>query len=142
MKRTFYSLFMAFLLGMAGTQAWADDLTTTEIDGVTYYVINNGEEFKMFADLVSNGELGANAVLRADISLADVITEGSPWNPIGTSGGIYTGTFDGQGHSITGFNATSEADGGGLFGFATGATIKDFSIAGHSRQQPEPVLVS
>ena len=64
MKRTFYSLFMAFLLGMAGTQAWADDLTTTEIDGVTYYVINNGEEFKMFADLVSNGELGANAVLR------------------------------------------------------------------------------
>ena len=130
MKRTFYSLFMAFLFGMTGTQVWADDLTTTEIDGVSYYVINNGEEFKMFADLVSNGEFGANAVLKTDISLADVITEGSPWNPIGTSGGIYTGTFDGQGHSITGFNATSEADGGGLFGFATGATIKDFSIAG------------
>ena len=130
MKQTFYTFLLTALLGMTGMQVWAQDLSTTEIDGTTYYEIGSAADFMAFADLVNGGELGANAVLVADINLAEVITEETPWTPIGQSSGIYTGTFDGQGHTITGFNATSEADGGGLFGYATGATIKNFSIAG------------
>ena len=121
MKQTIYSFLLITLFGMTGVKAWAQDLPTTEIDGVTYYEIASADNLVAFASLVNNGEAGANAVLTADIALTDV------WeSPISN----YTGIFDGQGHKITGFEATSETDGGGLFGTTNGATIKNFSISG------------
>ena len=126
MKRKLYSIFLTALLGMTGMQVWAQELTTTEIDGVTYYKINNGQDMQAFADIVNGGEFSANGLLSADINMDDVVWE----TPIGTSTGQFSGIFDGQGHKITGFDTTSEADGGGLFGFTNSATIKDFSISG------------
>ena len=125
MKHKLYSLLLAALFGLPGMQVWAQDLTTTEIDGVTYYEIKNAADLVAFADLVNTGEFGANAVLTADIALTEV------WEtPIGNSGGMYTGIFDGQGHKITGFEAESLTDGGGFFGYTSGATIQNFSIDG------------
>ena len=125
MKPKLYSLLLLALFGMTGMQAWADELTTTEIDGVTYYEIDDAADLVAFADLVNGGQFGANAVLTADITLTDV------WDtPIGISGGAFTGIFDGQGHKITGFEAESATDGGGFFGFTNGATIKNFSFDG------------
>ncbi|MBR4130553.1 MAG: hypothetical protein IKU02_06485 [Bacteroidaceae bacterium] len=125
MKQKLYSLFLTALLGMLGMNAWAQDLSTTEIDGATYYEINDGDDLFAFAELVNTSEQGANAVLTADITLP-----GTWDSPIGISGKAYTGIFDGQGHKISGFEATSNSDGGGLFGITTGATIKNFSIYG------------
>ena len=125
MKHKLYSLLLSVLLGMTGMQVWAQDLTTTEIEGVTYYEIGSADDLLVFADLVKNGEFNANAVLTADIALSEA------WKaPIGISGGAYTGIFEGQGHKITGFEATSEIDGGGFFGVTSGATIQNFSIDG------------
>ena len=125
MKNKFYSLLLAAVFGMPGMQVWAQDLSTTEIDGVTYYEIGNATDLVTFADLVNGGDFGANAVLTADIALINA------WEaPIGNAGGMYTGIFDGQGHKITGFEAESLVDGGGFFGYTSGATIKNFSIDG------------
>ena len=127
MKQKFYSLLLTALFGMWGMQVWAQGLTTTEIDGVTYYEINDAAGLVAFANLVSDGEFDANAVLTADIALTDI------WDlPIGsgeTDETAYKGIFDGQGHKITGFEADSYGK-GGLFGFISGATVKNFSIAG------------
>ena len=125
MKQKFYSLVLTALFGMFGMQVWAQNLTTTEIDGVTYYEIGSADDLTTFANFVKDGESGANAVLTADITLTN------PWEaPIGVSNGLYTGIFDGQGHKISGFKAESIEDGGGFFGKTSGATIKNFSIDG------------
>ena len=142
MKKTFYSLILAAFFGMSGMQSWADDLTTTEIDGVTYYEIKNGEDLLAFAELVNgdldseepSGQYNANAVLVNDIDMTGIVWE----NPIGVitgedngdvGPGAFTGIFDGQGHKITGFETESVGH-GGLIGDANGATIKNFSISG------------
>ena len=115
MKHKLYSLFLTALLGMTGMQMWAQ----------TTYEIGTAQDLVAFAEAVNGGETGANAVLTADIALTE------PWEaPIGAPSGHYTGIFDGQGHKITGFEATSESNGGGFFGYTTGATIKNFSIDG------------
>ena len=125
MKQKLYSLFLIAIFGMLGMQVGAQELTTTEIDGVTYYVINDSEELLAFAELVNTSEQNANAVLAADIDMTQVLWE----TPIGIEGKSFTGIFDGQGHKITGFEAVSTGQ-GGLFGHVTTATIKNFSIAG------------
>ena len=67
------------------------------------YQISTADQLKLFRDIVngSNGQTqnrGAYAVLTANIDLNN-----EPWTPIGPSeSGSYTGTFDGQGHTIKG----------------------------------------
>ncbi|MCQ2202784.1 MAG: hypothetical protein MJZ27_11990, partial [Bacteroidales bacterium] len=63
-------------------------------------------------------------------------TPANEWTPIGTSGNNFKGTFDGNGHTISGlyFNNTSSSNypaGGnyiGLIGYANGATIKNVVV--------------
>ncbi len=125
MGKNYLSLILAVLLGLGGTQTWAQNLTTTEIDGTEFYNIGSADDLVTFATLVKDGELGANAVLTADIVLS------SPWEtPIGLVSGKYSGIFDGKGHKITGFETESASDGGGLFGHTNEATIMNFSIDG------------
>ena len=109
-------------------------------NGDGYYEIDSEDKLNWFAAFVSAGTTGANvsanAKLTANISLTKSWT-----TPIGIgtgnknpgkdgySGTPYIGTFDGQGYSITNFNAEG-AGHLGLFGDANGATIKNFSISG------------
>ena len=132
MKQKLYSLFLTAVLGMMGMTVWAQELTTTEIDGVTYYEIGNADQLLAFAQLVNgdpdngiDGQSDANALLTADINMAEVLWEAA----IGTEASPFTGIFDGQGHNITAFEATSVGR-GGLIGAASDATIKNFSIDG------------
>lgn len=86
--------------------------------------IATAEDLVNFAQSVNGGNNEANAVLTADITLT------SPWEtPIGIDGTPYSGIFDGKGHKISGFNGTG-AGKYGLFGFASSAVIKNFSIDG------------
>ena len=98
------------------------------------YMISNADELKTFAAAVNGGETSANAVLTADIkvnedvlkadgTLADDVSGFTSWTPIGYYNGdsdcrLYTGTFDGEGHTISGlyFNDTN-IDYVGLFGY-------------------------
>ncbi len=50
------------------------------------------------------------------------------FTPLGTTALPFEGTFDGQGHSISGLYIISTGNDVGLFNFAKGATFKNFSI--------------
>ena len=115
--------------------------TATLIDGV--YQIGNYSQLYWFAQQVNNDNEhygNAKAVLTADITVnTDVLDESGnlvsnvsgfrSWTPIGnSSSNAYSGTFDGQGHTISGlyFNNT-ETDSVGLFGRSSG-TIKNLGV--------------
>ena len=95
-----------------------------------------------FADKVNNkGETTANAVLTADINLnpdmkidEDGTVTGNPdqWTPIGSDSSRYRGTFDGNGHTISGLYINdSTADDQGLFGYVSGSgKIEKLSVSG------------
>ena len=76
MKQNLYLFILAALLGLGGTQTLAQSLTTTEIDGTEFYNIGNADELATFATIVKDGELGANAVLTADIALSSAWERG------------------------------------------------------------------
>jgi hypothetical protein len=65
--------------------------------------------------------------LANDIDLTEV--DYGNWTPVGTSSDPFQGTFDGNGHTISGlkFNDSSYA---GLFGYVSGATIENLTISG------------
>ncbi len=106
-------------------------------DGV--YYISSAEELKEFADKVNDTSgqyTDIDAVLTANIDLSEICSEeeGVSWTPIGNSSG-YSGTFNGDGHTISGLYIDSTADDQGLFGYVgsyvgTGGTVKDLSVSG------------
>ena len=79
------------------------------------YEISTYAELKAFADAVNGGERNANAVLTADI-----IAEDTDWTPIGDLyNAWFMGTFNGDGHTITGLSTESSPNRKyvGLFGY-------------------------
>lgn len=100
-----------------GENGTADDLGYTyNADTRTYRVYNE------------DGLLAWNEAVQSDLSLNCTLTEdinmtGKEWTPIGNSFQTYNGTFDGQGYSITGLNASS------LFGgIGESATVKNLQL--------------
>ena len=67
-------------------------------------------------------------ILTTDINLADA-TNGLPQAPIGNADTLFTGTFDGDGKTISGIDISGTTQ-IGLFGFAADATIKNLTIYG------------
>ena len=110
------------------------------VEGV--YQISNEKELYAFANLVNNyAEPNANAVLTADIvvntgvlkadgNLADDVSTFTSWTPIGNSSNKYTGTFDGQGHTISGlyFNNLSTSYVGLFCYLGSGGEIKNVGV--------------
>ena len=82
------------------------------------------EDWNKFGDFVRSGEGNLNARLTADLNLSTDILK------IGSESTSYSGTFDGQGHTIT---VDWNGNGGGyfaLFPFVTDATIKNLRVTG------------
>ena len=99
------------------------------VDGV--YQLSTPEELLTFSFIV-NGIAGfaqntaAKAVLLSDISMKGMTS----WLPIGTESKPFTGTFDGQGHTIRDLAVKTGKSLSGLFGKTQGATIKNFHVGG------------
>ena len=97
------------------------------------YQIATADDLKAFRDRVNNGETTLNAILTADITL----DKSETWTPIGSSKNKYNGTFDGQGHTISGLNVNEAGSNeAGLFGDTaqsnTSPVIKNLTIADSS----------
>lgn len=91
------------------------------------YQIGTAIGLEWFRDKVNDGETEICAVLTADIAL----DSNEAWTPIGpNTSGAYTGTFDGNGHTISGLNVSGALINAGLFGVVTGGTIKNLTVAG------------
>lgn len=116
----------------------------TDSDGDGYYEIGNAGKLYWFAQQINSGNKNnINAVLTADITVNKGENTGDvancngtkadgwiDWVPMGknSTGYEYTGTFDGQNHTVNGlyFNDTSTSN-IGLFGFNKG-TIKNVGV--------------
>lgn len=103
------------------------------------YQIGSAAGLKWFRDKVNNAktkeETKICAVLTANIDLKN-----EEWTPIGIGNGTenngatidfpYSGTFDGNGHTISGLNVNYRNKNGGLFCYVMNATIKNLTVAG------------
>ena len=91
--------------------AAAKDLGYT-IESNGSYTVYNADGLMNVAELVNGGKSDINITLDKNIDLT-----GKDWTPIGTgSRNLYSGTFDGGGHTITGLTFTTNDEYVGLFG--------------------------
>ena len=97
------------------------------------YQISTADQLKLFRDIVNGAggqalNRGAYAVLTANIDLNN-----ESWTPIGPDrDSAYTGTFDGQGHTVKNLSVTVNVQPGraGLFGCVKDGTIRKLTVAG------------
>jgi len=113
----------------------------TLVDG--YYIIDDVAKLYWFAAKVNGGQTTINAKLVADIVVNDSVVDAegnlrsdyasanlNEWSPAGVStGNSFKGTFDGDGHTISGlYCSQSTINGAGLFGYISSATISNLTI--------------
>ena len=133
------AMLLLVMLLMMAQAAWAQTTitpTTPSQDDDGYYLIGNAAELYGFAGLVNNGNKTANAKLTADIVVNENVLDANgeantgdfvQWTPIGNV--FYSGTFDGQGHTISGLYVSGSSGRVGLIGRVSGsATIKNLGI--------------
>ena len=102
-----------------------DGYTVSE-DGNTYTVYT-ADGLMAWAE-AAQGNLSLNCTLTHDIDLS-----GTEWEPVGDRNNVYTGTFDGNGHTISNLTITKKnlsfGDDCGMFGrVGTNATIQDLTL--------------
>jgi len=110
-------------------------LVGTTADKIVY-PIGSKEDLEAFAATVNGGLYGVNARMTCDINMNH--TRQNCWEtPIGTVEHPYTGTFDGQGYTISGFEIYAAMNiklaalqGVGLFGAIKDATLRGVHIVG------------
>ena len=88
------------------------------------FPINTADDLKEFREMVNGGIAGLCGKLMANIDLGS-----ETWEPIGNADNPYSGTFDGNGKTISGLNVTG-GDYAGLFGYTEGATIRNMAVSG------------
>ena len=113
-----------------GTFNGTPDLITGSGTETAPYQIGTADGLKWFRDKVNNAktkeETKICAVLTADIDL-----DNKEWTPIGPSeSSAYTGTFDGQGHTVKNLSITGDVKRAGLFGCVIGGAIRKLTVAG------------
>ena len=101
----------------------------------TEYTLSSAEDLAGLAALVNEGTNFKNKIVKLD---ANVNLNGVEWTPIGVSSGKgFSGTFDGQGHTIANLQiipgvapATGTKYGAGLFGnMLSNSAVKNLTIA-------------
>ena len=146
MKKLLVLVFaIALCLGVLCLGASASGSEPPLVNGA--YQLDSVDDLFWFAGLV-NGTLtdgttqntSANAVLTADITINEGVLDAdgnlitgktfTQWTPIGTGEKQYTGTFDGQGHTISGlYYSGSGNNDAGLFGRIDGGQVKNVKVA-------------
>lgn len=110
--------------------AFAEDEAEPSLNENGYYEISNADELYWFAEKVNGGDSVINATLTADITINEnVIVDGKlaedtssfkAWTPIGKNyDNVYSGKFDGQGHTISGLYVNGTDTYVGFFGRIT-----------------------
>ena len=130
-------LTLCLVFMMPVSAAWtADTSWGSNYDSATEFTIADAGDLAQFANMVNGGKdfSGKTVKLTADIDL-----ENQEWTPIGNgvcygnsyNGVAFKGTFDGDGHTISGLKIVSVADVNtpvGLFGVVSGGTVKNLVL--------------
>ena len=95
-------------------------------DGQGNYTVTSAEGLKNIAKLVNDGNTDIDITLDTDLDLTDM-----EWTPIGNYEKQYTGTFDGNGKTITGLTVTGSDQYAGLFGrIGSGGKVMNVKLEG------------
>ncbi len=114
------SLFL--ILGMVPQNAFGEGTGADR-------VISSVDELIAFRDEVNGGDNFSGKIVKLAADL-DVSSE-SPWAPIGTNyNNPFKGTFDGDGHTITGLHLNASQNYQGLFGCVSSGTLKNLTLEG------------
>ncbi|MCR4594315.1 MAG: hypothetical protein K5761_04615, partial [Clostridiales bacterium] len=106
-------LSLVMVIGIIATIPFTASADTLQQDANGFYLIDSYAKLKEFAQIVNGGDTDVNAKLTANITADD-----TAWNPIGNDSKKYNGTFDGDGHVITGLTTPEDYDDfAGLFGY-------------------------
>lgn len=157
MKKKFLSMITAIVMllsllpqGIITVSAAITATRPTGGDGTANnpYQIGTAAELYWFADYVNSGNTPANAILTDNITVnTGVLTEKgylnssnednfTSWTPIGNNSNPYTGTFDGQGYTVSGLYFDGSKVYVGLFGYVgnggrvSGVGVVDFYFRG------------
>ena len=97
------------------------------------YRIFNADQLTQMRNFLN--QEGVYFKLQNDINLTDWLADNYPgqgWQPVGSSSEPFKGVLDGNNKTISGFSINrSTADNVGLFGYISGATIKNLTINGN-----------
>ena len=128
---------LAFGGGFSDATAIDGNHTVAATVAVSCFNIATKDDWRAFGDLVRSGEGNLNAKLTADLNLgSDILKIGNE------NGGTYSGTFDGQGHTITiDWNTHGSDSYVTLFPFLIDATIKNLRVTGQMTSDSEPLGV-
>ena len=131
---TMLMLVMAWLFPQRG---WAQETSQPSVGNGSKsnpYEISTAAELAWFRAYVNEGNLSVCAKLTADIDLKDFCYAAAnnakelSWEPIGNYSKRYTGTFDGNGHTISNLYIKVQRQGVGFFGCAEGGSIKNITF--------------
>ncbi|MCF2611199.1 hypothetical protein I6E75_13305 [Prevotella copri] len=126
--RRLVTMFLLVTAMVMPSVAWAWTQPNGKGTEADPYQISDSDELYWFAEHVNTGNTTACAELTQDI---EVYRE---WTPIGSA--PYTGTFDGQGHTIIGLRFSSDEPDSGPFGFfrgtGTNSVIRNVGIENSS----------
>lgn len=123
------------------TDIWSGELAEEFTGGAGTeedpYLIATGEQLAYFSYLVNSGEKEISGKLVSDIYLNDVeklkagqenYEEIHQWIPIGNRENKFTGSFNGNEHSISGMYINSTQNSIGLFGWVDTGTIANIDL--------------
>ena len=100
------------------------------LDHKEYYEIKNKDDWKAFCDIVESGQTSVDAKLTQDVDLGSEIVMAGTADPSYYNFFYYTGTFDGQGHTLK-FNWNAGKDDRiAPFKYVKDATIKNLRTQG------------
>ena len=140
MKKRLLSLALAFVLAFSllPTAAWAAETDVSALpefskgadtSTIQKFKISSADSLKALATAVKDNDgKGAYNLKGLTFYLANDIELSGKWTPISDvayPADAFAGTFDGNGHTISGLNGSN-----GLFGFVNGATIKNLKVEG------------
>ncbi len=97
-----------------------------------YYEINNAAGLLWFAEQVNGGNTTISGILTADIDLA-VLKDSDDWTwtPIGATTDGFTGTLNGNGHTVTGLLLSTAGSPNGLIQvLGVGGRVENLEITG------------
>lgn len=117
-----------FLLALVLTMpTWAQGGSGNESETIT---IASKEDWKAFCNRVNSGQTTLNAKLTKDVDLGEEIVMAGTADPSYYNFFYYTGTFDGQGHTLS-FNWNADKDNQiAPFNLVKDATIKNLRTQG------------
>ena len=109
---------------------------TTGISKLDYFIDDDGTYLvyteaglRAWAARVSSGGNATNCKLMADIDLSYTNITTANWEPVGTEENPYTGTFDGNGHSLGHLIIVQKGKTNvGFIGYLNGGTVKNLTV--------------